>query len=206
MNEIMPILLDESRLIQETGIEAQVASVIKSPLKALGYSLVRIRLFNLNGLLRLQIMAERADGTMGIEDCKIISRTVSPLLDMEDSIDCKYHLEVSSPGIDRPLVRKSDFANWQGHIVKVKTKAMINNRKKFHGYITNVDNEGFNIKIDRIAYCETMVRIPFINLAEARLILTDKLIRDTLRSKTRSCKNTRLLKMTQKQKYMKEKP
>lgn len=176
----VPTSLDEPRLTQETGVEARVAAVIEPVLKPLGYRLVRIRLSGLNGLT-LQVMAERADGTMTIEDCELVSRTVSPVLDVEDLIDRQYHLEVSSPGIDRPLVRKSDFVSWRGHIVKAETGVMIDGRKKFRGHITDIDSEGFGIETDKAAYGEAMVvRIPFADLTEARLVLTDELIRDAL--------------------------
>ncbi|RCL00212.1 MAG: ribosome maturation factor RimP [Candidatus Tokpelaia sp. JSC189] len=191
---IVPTSLDEPRLTQETGVEGRVAAVIEPVLKPSGYRLVRVRLSRLSGLT-LQIMAERADGIMTIEDCELVSRTISPVLDAEDLIDRQYHLEVSSPGIDRPLVRKSDFANWQGYIVKAETSVMIGSRKKFHGHITNVDSEGFGIETNEIAYGEILVvRIPFINLTKARLVLTDKLIRDALHC---GCSpNRRLLEMT----------
>ena len=103
-------------------------------LRAIGFRLVRVRLSAQNGLT-LQIMAERDDGTMTVEDCEAVSRAVSPVLDVEDPIDKAYHLEVSSPGIDRPLVRKSDFARWAGHVVKIETSILVADRKRFRGKI-----------------------------------------------------------------------
>ncbi|KXF79559.1 ribosome maturation factor RimP [Paramesorhizobium deserti] len=168
-------------MIRETGIDARVANIIEPVLEALGFRLVRVRLSGLNGLT-LQIMAERFDGTMTVEDCELVSRTVSPVLDVEDPIDRKYHLEVSSPGIDRPLVRKSDFADWQGHIAKVETSLIHNGRKKFRGRITAVDAESVTIESDQASYGgDPVVQIPFDLVADARLILTDDLIRDALR-------------------------
>ena len=99
-------------------------------LRAIGFRLVRVRLSGQNGLT-LQIMAEREDGTMTVEGCEEVSRAVSPALDVDDPIDKAYHLEVSSPGIDRPLVRKSDFAIWKGHLVKVDTSILVADRKRF---------------------------------------------------------------------------
>nr|WP_210282262.1 ribosome maturation factor RimP [Mesorhizobium sp. RMAD-H1] len=172
---------DDERIIRETGIDARVASIIEPVLEALGFRLVRVRLSGLNGLT-LQIMAERLDGTMTVEDCELVSRTISPVLDVEDPIDRKYHLEVSSPGIDRPLVRKSDFADWQGHIAKVETSLVHSGRKKFRGRIAAVDGESVTIESDQASYGDDpVVRIPFDLLADARLILTDDLIRDALR-------------------------
>ena len=106
-------------------------------MRAIGFRLVRVRLSGQNGLT-LQIMAERQDGTMTVEDCEEVSRAISPVLDVEDPIDKAYHLEVSSPGIDRPLVRKSDFARWLGHLVKCETSILVANRKRFRGKIVEV--------------------------------------------------------------------
>ncbi len=172
---------DEPRIIRETGIDAKVASLIESAINAAGYRLVRVRLSGLNGLT-LQIMAERPDGTMTVEDCEIVSRTVSPVLDVEDPIDGKYHLEISSPGIDRPMVRKSDFTNWQGHIAKLETSMIHEGRKKFRGRIIKVDENAVTLEADQATYgAEAQTIIPFELVADARLILTDDLIRDALR-------------------------
>ncbi|WP_420960412.1 ribosome maturation factor RimP [Brucella sp. IR073] len=173
--------VNDERIIRETGIDARVANIVEPVLEALGFRLVRVRLSGLNGLT-LQIMAERFDGTMTVEDCELVSRTVSPVLDVEDPIDRKYHLEVSSPGIDRPLVRKSDFANWQGHIAKVETSMVHDGRKKFRGRIAAVDADSVTIESDQATYgAEAVVRIPFELVSDARLILTDELIREALR-------------------------
>jgi ribosome maturation factor RimP len=98
----------DDRIIRESGIDARIASIVQPVLRGVGFRLVRVRLSGQHGLT-LQIMAERDDGTMTVEDCEEVSRAVSPALDVEDPIEKAYHLEVSSPGIDRPLVRKSDF-------------------------------------------------------------------------------------------------
>ncbi|MEO1746047.1 MAG: ribosome maturation factor RimP, partial [Pseudomonadota bacterium] len=112
LEQLAPITDDEPRIITETGVDAKVATIIEPLLNSEGYRLVRVRLSGMNGLT-LQVMAERQDGTMTVEDCEKMSRSISPLLDVEDPIDKAYHLEMSSPGIDRPLVRKSDFAKWR---------------------------------------------------------------------------------------------
>lgn len=172
---------DEPRIIRETGIDAKVATLIEPAIHAAGFRLVRVRLSGLNGLT-LQIMAERPDGTMTVEDCEIVSKTVSPVLDVEDPIDGKYHLEISSPGIDRPMVRKSDFANWTGHIAKLETSMLHDNRKKFRGRIISVSDETVTLETDQASYgSQAQSAIPFDLIAEARLILTDDLIRDALR-------------------------
>jgi ribosome maturation factor RimP len=161
-------------------MDARVAAIILPVLRAIGFRLVRVRLFAQNGLT-LQIMAERDDGTMTVEDCEEVSRALSPVLDVEDPIEKAYHLEVSSPGIDRPLVRKSDFATWTGHLVKVETSVLVADRKRFRGRIASVDADAVLIERDQAAYGEEpKVRVPFDAIAEARLVLTDDLIREAL--------------------------
>ena len=170
----------EPRLITETGLDQRVADIIEPVIVPMGYQLVRVRMSGQNGLT-LQIMAERTDGTMTVEDCEEISKAISPVLDVEDPIDKAYHLEVSSPGIDRPMVRKSDFFRWQGHLLKCETSVLVDGRKRFRGKIVSVDDDGFRLERDQVAYGEEpVVVIPFTTLWEARLILTDDLIRDAL--------------------------
>lgn len=170
----------EPRLITETGLDQRVAEIIEPVIVPMGYQLVRVRMSGQNGLT-LQIMAERTDGTMTVEDCEEISKAISPVLDVEDPIDKAYHLEVSSPGIDRPMVRKSDFFRWQGHLLKCETSVLVDGRKRFRGKIVSVDDDGFRLERDQVAYGEEpVVVIPFTTLSEARLILTDDLIRDAL--------------------------
>ncbi|MFK0385402.1 ribosome maturation factor RimP [Agrobacterium sp. NPDC090273] len=172
----------EPRLITETGVDQRIAEIIEPVLTGMGYVLVRVRLLNQNGMT-LQIMAERQDGTMTVEDCEAISMAISPVLDVEDPVDKAYHLEVSSPGIDRPMVRKSDFTRWQGHLVKAETSILVENRKRFRGKIIEVDADGFKLERDQIAYGDALtVVIPFSALSDAKLVLTDDLIRDALRA------------------------
>ena len=172
----------EPRITVETGVELRIAEIIDPVIADMGYRLVRVRLLNQNGLT-LQVMAERDDSTMTVEDCEKVSMAISPVLDVEDPVDKAYHLEVSSPGIDRPMVRKSDFTRWHGHIVKCETSIMVDNRKRFRGKIAETNDEGFTIERDQVAYGEApSVTIPFTALSEAKLILTDDLIRDALRA------------------------
>ena len=173
---------NEPRLIVETGLDQRVAAIIEPVIVGMGFRLVRVRLLNQNGLT-LQVMAERNDGNMTVQDCEEVSTAISPVLDVEDPVDKAYHLEVSSPGIDRPMVRKSDFLRWIGHIVKCETSILVDNRKRFRGKIADVNDDGFTIERDQVAYGEEpKVTIPFSTLAEAKLILTDDLIRDALRA------------------------
>ncbi|QWW67881.1 ribosome maturation factor RimP [Rhizobium sp. WYJ-E13] len=172
----------EPRLITETGLDQRLADIIEPVLVDIGFRLIRVRMLNQNGMT-MQVMAEKNDGTMTVEDCEQVSMAISPVLDVEDPIDKEYHLEVSSPGIDRPLVRKSDFVRWQGHLVKCETSIMIGNRKRFRGKIVEADADGFVIERDQVAYGEEQkVTIPFTALSDAKLILTDDLIRDALRA------------------------
>jgi ribosome maturation factor RimP len=172
----------EPRLIVETGIDRRVADIIEPILVGMGYQLVRVKLTAQNGAT-LQIMAERLDGTMTVVDCEKVSQAISPALDVDDPISQAYHLEVSSPGIDRPMVRKGDFTNWQGHIIKCETSILVANRKRFRGKIVSVTDDAFVLERDQVAYGEEPnVTIPFSTLAEARLILTDDLIRDALKA------------------------
>jgi ribosome maturation factor RimP len=172
----------EPRLVVETGVDARVAQIIEPVILELGYQLVRVKMTNQNGLT-MQIMAERPDGTMTVNDCEVISMAISPVLDVEDPIDKQYNLEISSPGIDRPMVRKGDFVRWQGHIIKCETSVMVEGRKRFKGKILEVTDAGFILERDQIAEGEEpQVAIPFASLAEGRLILTDELIRDALKA------------------------
>jgi ribosome maturation factor RimP len=171
----------DDRLIRETGTEARVASIIMPVMSAIGFRLVRVRLSGQNGYT-LQIMAERADGSMSVDDCEALSKAVSPVLDVEDPIGRAYHLEISSPGIDRQLVRKSDFGRWAGYSMKLETVALVNGKKRFKGKLVAGDEDGFTFEADQAAYGETPVlRIEYANVADARLILTDDLIREALR-------------------------
>ncbi|CAN7526850.1 ribosome maturation factor RimP [Rhizobium sp. LjRoot254] len=172
----------EPRLITETGIDARVASIIEPTIVEMGYQLVRVKLSSQNGMT-LQIMAERPDGIMTVQDCEKLSMAISPVLDVDDPIDKAYHLEVSSPGIDRPMVRKSDFTKWVGHVVKFETSVMVEGRKRFRGTISSVSEDAFVLERETPAKDEDpLVTIPFTTLSEARLILTDDLIRDALKA------------------------
>lgn len=171
----------DDRIIRETGLDARIAGIVRPVLAASGFRLVRVRLTGQNGLT-LQIMAEREDGSMDVEGCEEASRAVSPALDVEDPIDKAYHLEVSSPGIDRPLVRKSDFAAAIGHLAKLETTVPVEERRRFRGIVLGADEESVTIERDKAAYGEgPNVKVPFDVIAEAKLILTDDLIREALR-------------------------
>ena len=171
----------DDRLIRETGTEARIAQIIMPMMKSLDFRLVRVHLSGQNGYT-LQIMAEREDGTMTVEDCETLSKAVSPVLDVEDPIGRAYHLEISSPGIDRQLVRKSDFRRWAGYSMKLETVTLVGGKKRFKGKLIDGDDEGFSFEADQMAYGEdNKLRVEYANVADARLVLTDELIREALR-------------------------
>jgi ribosome maturation factor RimP len=179
--------LDEPRLVHETGVAARVAHLAEPVLAQLGYRLVRVRLLAQNGHT-LQILAERPDGSMTIEDCEAASQALSPELDVEDLIAPAYRLEMSSPGIDRPLVRVSDFRRALGHEAKIElVHPLESGRKRFRGHIVAVDGEGKDAILafernDARADEEKSVRLPLRDLDDAKLILTEALIRESLRA------------------------
>lgn len=169
-----------ARLVQEEGLDAVVASVVAPVIEDMGFRLVRARMIDHNGLT-MQIMAERPDGTMSVTECEQISKALSPVLDVEDPVSQAYSLELSSPGIDRPLVRRSDFETWSGHIAKIETAYLIDGRKRFRGHLVNVEGDGVLIRRDNAAKGEEReVNVPFDAISAANLILTDELIREAL--------------------------
>lgn len=160
----------------ETGLEARVSRIVEPVANGLGFSLVRVKITQENGMT-LQIMAEDENGRFTIVNCEALSKDLSPVLDVEDPIDREYHLEVSSPGIDRPLVRKRDFAAHLGHEAKIELADMINGRKRFRGFIKSVDDEAVTITLpDAPAGTDPDHRLLFSTLAEAKLVMTDALM------------------------------
>ena len=174
----------EPRLIAESGLAARVAHIAEPVLTDLGYRLVRVRISGLDGCT-VQIMAERPDGSMPIEDCEAVSRALSPVLDVADPLDRSYRLEISSPGIDRPLVRRSDFERHVGQKVKIEMAAAVGGRRRFRGRLAAVDGCSARIHIDGTQdepQDEPQeVLLPIEQMLEAKLILTDDLIAQALR-------------------------
>lgn len=173
--------MSEARIIVESGVEAKVANIIEPEIEDLGYRLVRVKLSNINGAT-LQIMAERPDGTMNVAGCEEVSRAISPVLDIEDPISQAYHLEISSPGIDRPLVRLSDFVTWAGHNAKLETHQIVNGRKRYKGMIISVS--GNDITFRREAPNEgedPEFVLPITEIKDAKLVMTDDLITEALK-------------------------
>jgi ribosome maturation factor RimP len=177
---------DEPRLITEPGRAARVAALAEPVLAALGYRLVRIRISGFAGCT-VQIMAERPDGTMTIEDCEMASRALSPALDAADPIESAYRLEVSSPGIDRPLVRHSDFDRYAGHVAQVEMQAPVDGRRRFRGELVGTDGRFARLRTaDAAAEADAEILLPIDDMAEAKLVLTDALISESLRKSKQS--------------------
>src|ERR1700760_24895 len=168
-------LLAEPRLVVEPGVAARVSAVAGPVLQQLGYRLVRIRISGEAGCT-VQIMAERPDGTMQIEDCEAVSRAVSPVVDIADPIERAYRLEISSPGIDRPLVRRSDFERFAGHLVKIEMAVAHQGRKRFRGHLAGVEGNAIRLHRDDVRTAEDAdVLLTMEDIADARLVLTDEL-------------------------------
>lgn len=172
----------ETRIVRENGLEARIAAMVEPAIVDLGFRLVRVKLSGLNGFT-LQIMAERPDGTMTVDDCEAVSRAVTPVLDVEDPIDREYHLEISSPGIDRPLVRAIDFERWRGHLAKLELAVPRDGRKRFRGEIRAVEGGELVLRLEDLPDDgEPDVRLALADIAEARLVLTDALVEASLKA------------------------
>jgi ribosome maturation factor RimP len=180
-------LLHERRLVVETALAARVAKVCEPVLLDLGFRLVRVKIMASAGCT-VQIMAERPDGTMTVDDCETVSQSLSPVLDVEDPVSQPHRLEISSPGIDRPLVRVSDFERALGHEAKIEMAVAVDGRKRFRGLIRGVENGGGTdplVRIERLAVKddeEALVTLRLREMDEAKLVLTDDLIRAALRA------------------------
>lgn len=171
----------EPRLNDETGVAGAVGRLIEPAIDDLGYRLVRVRVTAMNGCT-VQIMAERSDGSMSVDDCEAVSRAISPVLDLDDPVGSAYNLEISSPGIDRPLVRASDFERWTGHLSKIEMAAPTSGRKRFKGILKGVKDGSVLLERSDARPDEAKdVLLPLATVSEAHLVLTDELIRESLR-------------------------
>jgi ribosome maturation factor RimP len=179
----------DARFIGETGLAAQIAAIAEPVLADLGFRLVRVVLSGRNGTT-VQIMAERPDGTISVKECADISRRLSPVLDAHDPIQGQYTLELSSPGIDRPLVRPSDFEDWAGYEAKIEMKELIAGRKRFRGMLEGVEGEEVRIEVELDQLGRQVIGLPIGLVSEARLVLTDELIREALRRAKKGAKKS----------------
>jgi ribosome maturation factor RimP len=173
--------LEDDRIIKETGLEARIYAVLAPAAADLGMRIVRIKMSGRNGAT-LQIMGERLDGSMTVTDCEALSNAVSPILDVEDLIDRAYHLEVSSPGIDRPLTRALDFVNWAGYLVKLQTATIVHGRKRFTGVIGPIAGDMLTLlPAPNEGGGKEALELPLDQLSDAMLVLTDELIDEALK-------------------------
>ncbi|MFV0302988.1 MAG: ribosome maturation factor RimP [Paracoccus sp. (in: a-proteobacteria)] len=168
-------------LIAKTAIDRRLAEIISPVIEDLGFELVRLRLQG-GKTATLQIMADRPEGGINVDDCADISVAVSATLDVEDPIEDNYHLEVSSPGIDRPLTRLKDFATFEGYEARLETNQPIDGRKRFKGVLAGIEGDEVLLNIEDAGETQT-IGLNFDWLSDAKLVLTDELIREMLRQK-----------------------
>lgn len=164
-------------MIAKAPIDRRLAEIVRPSVEGMGFELVRLRLMG-SKRPTLQVMAERPDGTMEVEDCAELSRQLSAVLDVEDPIEGEYTLEVSSPGIDRPLTRLSDFDRWEGYVAKLETAEPIEGRRRFKGVLAGVEGTEVLIDID-----EGVIGLEFDWLSDAKLVLTDELMEASLKGR-----------------------
>lgn len=171
-------------LIAKSAIDQRLASIITPAIEGLGFELVRVRL--MGGRTRtLQIMADRPEGGIEVDDCAKISTAVSAVLDVEDPLDDPYVLEVSSPGIDRPLTRLKDFDAWEGYEARIETTELIDGQRRFKGVLRGAEDQDVLIEIESQGEVVT-IGLNFDWLSDAKLVLTDELISEMLRQKKAS--------------------
>lgn len=188
-------MADDPRIVTETGLDARIAMIAEPVIQDLGFRLVRVRVSGQSGVT-VQIMAERPTGLMTIADCEAISKAMSPELDVHDPISGAYHLEVSTAGVDRPLVRKSDFERWAGHLARVEMAVTIGGQRRFRGQLLGLREEGDGLEFGlrpmekrskktktkakstekSLASPEADIWLPLADVADANLIMTDELI------------------------------
>ena len=171
-----------SDLIAKTAIDRRMAEIIQSVIEGMGFELVRVRLMSSTKSKTLQIMAERPEGGIEVDECAQISTAVSAVLDVEDPIDDEYTLEVSSPGIDRPLTRMKDFEAFDGYEVRIETTEMIDGRRRFKGQLAGVEGDEVLLTLQENGE-EVTIGLNYDWLSDAKLVLTDELIREMLRQR-----------------------
>ena len=171
---------NDRRLARETGAAERVARLAEPLLEDMGFRLVRVRMAGKD----LQVMAERPDGSLTIDDCVEISRALSPLLDVEDPVSGSYNLEISSPGVARPLVRPEDFETWAGHEAKIEMITPIDGRRRFRGVLEGFDEETGEVRLflpaekadGKKGDPDVLIGLAFDDIDNARLVMTDELL------------------------------
>jgi len=172
---------DTRRFLRETGVAADIASIVEPVLEDLGFRLVRVKVQGGGTADRIvQVMTERPDGSITIDDCEAISKSISPVLDVADPISGTYRLEISSPGIDRPLVRPSDFEDWSGHEARIELTEPVGGRKRFKGVLEGFEDGEVRIQADTGEHGIQLLGLPVHLISDAKLVLTDELIREAL--------------------------
>ncbi|HRK41693.1 MAG TPA: ribosome maturation factor RimP [Gemmobacter sp.] len=171
-------------LIAKTAIDRRLADIIAPVVEGLGFELVRIRL--MGGKTRtLQIMVDRPDGGIEVDECATCSTAISAVMDVEDPIEDNYILEVSSPGIDRPLTRLKDFDMWVDYEARLETTELIDGRRRFKGVLQGTEGDEVLIEIEEGGETLT-IGLQFDWLSDAKLLLTDELIAEVLRQRKES--------------------
>jgi ribosome maturation factor RimP len=168
-----------SSMVAKAPVDQRLAAIVRPTIEGMGFQLVRLRLMG-GKRMTLQVMAERPDGTMEVDDCALLSRQLSAVLDVEDPIEREYTLEVSSPGIDRPLTRLADFDRWEGYEARLETAEPIDGRKRFRGVLAGT--EGYEVLID---VDQGTIGLKFEWLVDAKLVLTDELVAESLKRSKR---------------------
>ena len=170
---------NDRRIMSETGIALRVAGLVEPVIEDMGYRLVRVRMTG-DGGGTVQIMAERPDGSLSIDDCVDMTRVLSPLLDVDDPVPGGYRLEISSPGIARPLVRPDDFERWVGFEAKIELREMLAGRKRFRGILDGFADGEVRLETELSGFDEPQtVGLPFEAIHEARLVMTDTLLKSS---------------------------
>ena len=180
-----PEFLDR-RFIRENGLAAAIAELVEPSLADMGFRLVRVQLMGRDNTQTVQIMAERPDGSISIDDCATVSRQLSPWLDAFDPIPGAYRLEISSPGIDRPLVRAVDFEDWSGYEAKIELRELLDGRRRFRGVLEGFENGEVRIEVELDQIGRQILGLPVELIESARLVLSDALIRESLRRSKQS--------------------
>ncbi len=180
----------DERFLREAGLAGEIAGIAEPVLEGLGYRLVRVEISGRDGQT-VQIMAERPDGTMTIEDCEAVSRDLSAVLDTFDPVHDSYRLEISSPGMDRPLVRPSDFENWRGFEARVELREPVSGRKRWSGELEGFVDGEVRLECDIEGEGRHIVGFPVALISSAKLVLTDDLVREALASANRNKKAAR---------------
>jgi len=170
----------EARLVRETGVAGEIAALAEPVLEELGFRLVRVVVSGRDGGT-VQIMAEDANGALTVDQCAQISRRLSPVLDVADPMPGRYRLEISSPGIDRPLVRARDFETWAGHEAKIELSEAVEGQRRFRGRIEGFEDGELRLETQLPGFdAPRVLGFPLEMIAAAKLVMTDELIRTAL--------------------------